>query len=50
MAPVDHHGQLHGPGPAEVVQGVERGPDGAAGEEHVVDEDHDLAGQVDGMW
>ncbi len=47
VAPVDHHGQLYGPGPAEVGEGVEGGPDGAPGEEHVVDQHHDLAGQVD---
>ena len=47
MAPVDHDGQLDGPGPAEVVQGVQGGPDGAAGEEDVVDQHHHLAGQVD---
>ena len=40
VAPVDHHRQLHGPGPAVVVEGVEGGPDGAAGEEHVVDQHH----------
>ena len=48
VAPVDHHGQLHGPGPSEVVQGVEGGPDGPAGEEHVVDQDHHLSGQIAG--
>ena len=48
MAPVDHHGQLHGPGPSEVVQGVEGGPDRPAGEEHVVDQDHHLSGQIAG--
>ena len=47
MAPVDHHGQLHGPGPAEIVQRIQRSPDGTAGEEDVVDEDDDLAGQID---
>ena len=34
------------PGPAEVVQGVQGGPDGATGEEDVVDQHDDLAGQV----
>src|SRR5581483_5853817 len=47
-APVDHHGQLHGPGPAVVVEGVEGGPHRAAGEEHVVHQDHDAAGEVHG--
>ena len=40
---VDEHGEPYGGGPAEVVHRVERGPDRAAGEEHVVDEHHDLA-------
>src|SRR6478609_8802049 len=31
VAAVDEHGQPHGAGAAEVGQGVERGPDGAAG-------------------
>ena len=40
---VDEHRELHGAGPAEVGQRVERGPDGAAGEQHVVDEHDRLA-------
>ena len=40
---VDQHGQPHGAGPAEVGEGVQRGADGAAGEEHVVDEHDDLS-------
>ena len=43
VAAVDEHGEPHVAGPAEVVERVERGADGAAGEEHVVDEDDDLA-------
>ena len=48
VAAVDHHRQLHRPGPAVVVEGVEGGPDRAAGEEHVVDEDDDRAVDVEG--
>ena len=47
VAAVDHDGQLNGAGPTEVVQRVEGGADGAAGEEDVVDQHHHLAGQVD---
>src|SRR6185312_6487962 len=47
VAPVDQHGELDGPGPAEVGEGVEGGPDGAAREEHVVDEHHHAVGDVD---
>ena len=39
MAAVDEDRELHGAGPADVAERVERGADGAAGEEHVVDED-----------
>ena len=46
VAAVDEHRELHGPGPAELEQRVERGADGAAGEEDVVDEHDDLAGDV----
>jgi hypothetical protein len=42
VAAVDQHGQLYRPRPAEVLQRVERRPDGTPGEQHVVDE-HDLA-------
>ena len=45
VAPVDQHGELHRPGPPEVVQGVEGGPDRAAGEEHVVDQHDDPPGR-----
>ena len=45
MTAVDEHRELHGGAP-ELVQRVERGPGGAAGEEHVVDEHHDLARDV----
>ncbi len=46
MAPVAEHGELD-PGRAAVVEeGVDAGPDGAAGEEHVVDQHHGAA--VDG--
>ena len=38
---VDEDGQPHGAGPAEVGERVERGADGAPGEQHVVDEDDD---------
>ena len=47
VAPVDHDGELHGLGPAEVVEGVQGGADGTAGEEDVVDQDHHLPGQID---
>ena len=43
VAAVDQDRQPHGAGPADVVERVEGGPDGPAGEEHVVDQDHDLA-------
>ena len=43
VAAVDQHGELDGPRPAEVVERVEGGPDGAAGEQDVVDEHDDLA-------
>ena len=36
------------PGAGRVRQGVEGGPHGAAGEQHVVDQHHDLAGQIAG--
>jgi hypothetical protein len=48
MAAVDHDGQLDGPGPAVVGQGVEGGPDGPAREEDIVHQDDQLAGQVAG--
>ena len=40
---VDQHRELHRAGPADVVERVQRGPHGAAGEEHVVDQDHPAA-------
>ena len=40
---VDEYGEPHRRGPAEVVHRVEGGADRASGEEHVVDEDDDLA-------
>ena len=43
VAAVDEDRELHGAGPAEVAERVERGADGAAGEEHVVDEDDEPA-------
>ena len=43
VAAVDQDGQLDRARPAEVAERVERGADGAAGEQHVVDEDDDLA-------
>ena len=42
MAAVNQHGELHSARPAMVEQGVERGPDSAAGIEHVVAE-HDVS-------
>ena len=42
VAAVDQHGQPHRTGSAEVSERVERGPDGASGVQHVVDEHHDL--------
>ena len=48
VAAVDQHGELDGLGPAEVVEGVERGADRAAGEQHVVDQHDDLAVDVVG--
>ena len=39
MAAVDQDRELHGARPADVAERVEGGADGAAGEEHVVDED-----------
>ena len=40
VAAVDQHGQPDGAGPAEVAEGVQRGPHGTAGEQHVVDQHH----------
>ena len=46
VAAVDEHRELHRARPAELEQRVERGAGGAAGEQHVVDEHDDLAGDV----
>ena len=46
VAAVDEHRELDRSGPAELEQRVERGARGAAGEEHVVDEHDDAAGDV----
>ncbi len=43
MAAVDEDGELDGAGAADAAEGVEGGADGAAGEEHVVDEDDEAA-------
>ena len=43
MAAVDDDRQLHRARPPVVVQRLERGADGAAGEQHVVDEHHGRA-------
>ena len=48
VASVDHDGELDRLGPPEVAQRVEGGPDGAPGEEDVVDQDHHPSGQVEG--
>ena len=40
VAPVDHHRQLDHLGPSVLAQGVEGGPDGPPGEQHVVDQHH----------
>ena len=47
VAAVDQHRELDRLRPAELGERVERGADGAAGEEHVVDEHHHPAGDVD---
>ena len=46
VAAVDQHRQLHGAGPAPVGQRVERGADGATGEEDVVDQYDRAIGEV----
>ncbi len=43
VAPVDQDGQLYRGRPAQVADGVQRGPHGPAGEQHVVDQHHDPA-------
>jgi hypothetical protein len=40
---VDEHRELHRARAPDVAERVERGPDGAAGEEHVVDQHHEPA-------
>ena len=42
VAAVDQHGEPDDPRAAEVDDGVQRGTDGAAGVQHVIDEHHDL--------
>jgi len=42
VPPVDEDGQLDGARAADVAEGVQRRPDGTAGVEDVVDQDHDL--------
>src|ERR1039457_6737568 len=42
MAAVHQHRQLHGPGPAQVVQRIERGPHRPARIQHIVDQDNGL--------
>ncbi len=41
MAAVDQDRELYGSGAAEITQGVERGPHGSPGEQHVVDQYHE---------
>ena len=52
MTAVDEHGQLHAPRPPVIKKCVERGADSAAGEEHIVADDHIAALDVDadGAW
>jgi hypothetical protein len=45
---IDEHGQLDFSGAAMVKKLVERGFDGAAGEQHVVNQDHGRASHIDG--
>ena len=40
MTAIDDDGELHGVRPAVLVERLQRGAHGAAGEQHVVDEDH----------
>jgi hypothetical protein len=47
MAAVDEHRELHGAGPSELGQCVHGGAHGAPGVEHVVDEHHHAAADVD---
>ena len=50
VAAVDQDGELDGARPAEVVERVERGADGAAGEQHVVDQhDHPAVDALGGQ-
>ena len=48
VAAVDQDRELHRAWAAELGERVERGADGAAGEEHVVDQHHDPPADVDG--
>ena len=47
VAPVDQHGELDGARASVVADRVERGPHGAAGVQHVVDEHDGHAGDVE---
>ena len=47
MAAIDEHRELHPLGAPVVEEGVDRGADGASGEQHVVDEDHGAAVEVE---
>src|SRR5208337_203422 len=47
VAAVDEHSQLHAARPALVEERIERGADSAAGEEHIVAENHIAALDVD---
>ena len=48
VAAVDQHGELDRAGAADLVEGVERGADRTAGEQHVVDQHDDLVVDVVG--
>src|SRR5690606_39591221 len=48
VAAIDEDREADAGGPAEIEQGIERGPDAPAGEKHVVDEDDGCA--VDVGW
>ena len=44
---VDHDGELHRLRPTEILQRIERCPDSAAGEQHVVDQHDGATGELD---
>ena len=48
MAAIDQDGQLDAPGPAEIVERIHGGADGASAEEDIVDEDDGFAADVEG--